>query len=291
MKKYYHWCCKGLQQDLIFSSVPEFIAGMNRIAICTIHCRNCGREVIVVAFCLLNNHFHFVLYGTEQDTSYFMDHYRMLTGKWITTHRGEKLHEKINLGHWPANSLEKVKEKVIYTLRQSLEAGQAFSPQGYRWSSGRFMFSDNSFLLCSSRSIGSFSGRSIRKHIYSEIILPDTWRLMADGLIWPGDYNDIQGCERLFSGVKEFMFLLNNGNIDKSVNLEMMNAAPSIPDNEVKDNADSLARDMFGKKTVNSCSASERLSIARYLRKQFHCGSKQLARVVRMNEEDIRKLA
>ena len=291
MKQYYHWCSKGLKHDLLFATIQEFIAGMNRIAICVAHCRNCGRPVIVVAFCLLNNHFHFVLFGTKEDTEFFMNHYRLLTGKWITSHRGERLHEHIELGHWSALGAEKVKEKVIYTLRQSLDAGQQFSPQGYRWCSARFMFSDNQPLLCSAMDIGSLSARSLRKVVFSEEPLPPTWPLLAEGIIWPGAYVDITGCEKLFNGVKDFMYYLNNGNIDRTVNADMMSVMPSIPDNEVKDKADALARELFGRKRINSCDANERLAIARCLRKQWHCGAKQLARVTRMNEEDVRKLA
>ena len=291
MKQYFHWCCKGLQHDLIFSSVPEFIAGMNRIAICAVYCRNNGRDVKVVAFCLLNNHFHFVLYGSEEDTSFFMDHFRLLTGKWLTVHRGERLHEKMELGHWAATNPEKVRDKVIYTLRQSYEAGHPFSPQGYRWCSARFMFADNSPILCPAKELGSLSFRTVRKITFSELELPPDWLLLPDGVIWPGSYMDLEACERLFSGPKDFMFCLNNGNIDRAVNVEMLTLAPSIPDNEVKDKADAMARDLFGKKNVNTCQADERLAIARYLRKQLHCGSRQLARVVRMEEDIIRKLA
>ena len=291
MKRYYHWCCKGLRHDLIFSSIPEFIAGMNRIAVCLLHCRTSGKDITIIAFCLLNNHFHFVLYGTENSTASFMDYYRMLTCKWIAAHRGEKLHERISLGHWEAITSEKVKEKIAYTLRQSYEAGHPISPQGYRWSSARFMFSDNTPLLCSAVDIGTMSNRAIQKIVFSEVSIPASWPLLSEGIIWPGAYVDIAGCEKLFSNVKEFMFYLNNRNIDISVNTEMMTLAPTIPDNEVKDQANFLARDMFDKKNVSSCNAEERLAIARYLRKHLHCGNRQLARIVRMMEGDIQKLA
>ena len=40
---------------------------MNRIAVCYLYCLEKGRPVRIVAFCLLNNHFHFVLYGNEEE--------------------------------------------------------------------------------------------------------------------------------------------------------------------------------------------------------------------------------
>jgi len=134
MKRYYHWCCKGLKNDLLFLNDEEFIAGTNRIAVCLLYCRQKGRPVIVISYSLLNNHFHFVLYGSEEDTAFFMNHYVLLTGKWIRCHRGERLHGKLELGHWDAENLDQRRKKVIYTLRQTLEAGLQLTPQAYPWS-------------------------------------------------------------------------------------------------------------------------------------------------------------
>lgn len=118
---------------------------------------------------------------------------------------------------------------------------------------------------------------------------PLSWHVLASGMIWPGDYTDLQIAEGMFMGVKDFMFSLNNGNIDKTVLAEMSPEAPSLPDTEVRDKAESLARGMFGRKGLSSCPAGERVKIAGYLHKELHCGYKQLARVVRMSEEDLRK--
>ena len=85
------------------------------------------------------------------------------------------------------------------------------------------------------------------------------------------------------------MCCLNNGNVDKAVLAEMSPEAPSLPDNEVRDKAESLARGLFGRKGLSSCAADERVKIAGFLRKEFRCGYKQLARIVRMNEVDLRK--
>jgi REP element-mobilizing transposase RayT len=71
-KHFYHFATKGLEDDILFGSVEGFIAGMNRIALCL--CR-LGKEhlVIVICFCLMDNHVHFILYGTEEDCILFME--------------------------------------------------------------------------------------------------------------------------------------------------------------------------------------------------------------------------
>ena len=289
-KRFFHWCCNGLATDLLFANTQEFIAGMNRIAVCWLYCSAKGRPVKIIAFCLLNNHFHFVLYGTEEDTVLFMEHYKMLTLQWIRNHRKERLHGDIELGHWPAINAEKVRTKVVYTLRQTMEAGLQITPQGYPWCSARLMFNDNSFILDTAKTVKELSGRAVLRIINSKEVLPSSWRILSNGMIWPGEYVEVKLAENLFSGVKNYMFSLNSGNADKEVLAEINNEIPSLPDTEVKDTAESLAKGLFGKKRVSECSAEERIGIARYIRQELHCGYKQLARIVRMNEEDLRRI-
>ncbi len=290
MKQFYHCCSKGLKNDLLFADAIELAAGINRIAVSYLYCLSLGMSIRIVAFCLLNNHFHFVLYGEEDEVAAFMDHYKLLTLKWIQIHRGERLHGDIELGRWKAESRDRARDKVIYTLRQTLETGMQVTPQGYPWCSARFMFCDNASLLKNSIDISEYGIRSARRDFHTGRPFPKEWKvILPEKLIWPGNYTDLGLAQNLFSGVKDFMFCLNNGNIDRSVNAEIMTESPSIPDTEVKDRADSLAKGLFGRKGVGACSADERLTIARYLRKEMRCGYKQLARVVKMLEEDLRK--
>ena len=289
MKSYFHYCCRGLKTDLIFADEREFIAGMNRIGVCYLYCLEKGMQVQIIAHCLLSNHFHFVLYGTEEATELFMDYYKHLTGMWIQRYRGEKLHGKIQIDHWAANSPQKAKDKVIYTLRQALEAGLQIIPQGYPWCSAMLMFQDNSFLNGFCEKLENVSGRKKQKMFNTTVTLPDNWKVLPNGMIWPGCYTDTLTAQSLFLGVRDYMYCLNNGNIDKAVNAEMMTERPSIPDSEIRDRAKGLSKGLFGNGSLSNCSAEERIRIAQLLRKELHCGHKQLARIIMMDEAELRK--
>ncbi len=289
-KQFFHWCCEGLKNDIIFQSEEEFIFGMNRIAVCYLHCLNLGKHVQILAFCLLNNHFHFILNGTEEDTALFMGHYRMLTAQWISKHRGERLHGRMNLGHWMATTNESLREKLIYNLRQALEAGLPVTPQGYPWCSAWLMFSYYPPLFSDLKKISEFSKRQVVKMVSSSINMPEDWLVLPNGMIWPECYTDIKAAEKIFRGAGDFLFMLNNSTVDKKTNLEMMPSRPSVPDLEVKDFARKIAKNIYGKTTIGKCSNIERMGIAKILRKELGCGHKQLARIIKMDEEDLRKL-
>lgn len=289
MKQFHHCCCKGLKTDLIFADKREFIAGMNRIGVCYLYCIEKGQPVQIIAFCLLSNHFHFVLHGEEEATELFMEYYAKQTMRWTAAHRGDKCHGNLEIGHWVALSRERVREKVVYTLRQTLEAGLQVTPQGYPWCSAGLMFCNQDIMRGFCSKVASLSGRERKSMFNTSLPIPDDWYVLPFGIIWPGNYTESNMAQGLFLGVKDYMYCLNNGNIDRNVNSEMSAESPSIPDMELKDKANSLASALFLRKGISACSAEERIKVATLLRKELHCGHKQLARTVMMEEEILRR--
>ena len=75
MKGYYHVSSHGLEKNDIFKTKEDFIRGMNDIALCVL-----GYDVSILAFCLMSNHFHFVLYGTLEECRSFSEEYKRRCG-------------------------------------------------------------------------------------------------------------------------------------------------------------------------------------------------------------------
>ena len=286
MKSYYHCCSKGLAREILFKSDEEFIAGINRIAICIVLSLKAGRSVAVLAFCLMDNHFHFILYGTEADCNAYVADYKKLTAMWISKHRGTALMEKIETGCWFVPQY-KLGEKIIYVLRNPVAAGLRVTAQGYRWSSAYYMFNDwkpDSFVMAS-----DLSARALNKIFSSRETVPGKWIIVGE-MVWPPSFFNVKAAEAPFKSIGSFMFDLNNGNIDKEAEEEMMEGNFSLPDAEVRIRAVQYGISNFRKDSVSKCSADERLTIARLLKAELKCNAKQLARVLRLNPEDLRLL-
>ena len=286
MRGYYHYCSKGFTREILFKSDEEFIAGINRIAICILLSLKNGRSVAILAFCLMDNHFHFILYGTEADCDAFVADYKKLTGMWISKHRGAALMEKIEIGHWFVPQY-KLGEKIIYVLRNPVAAGLRVTAQGYRWSSAYYMFSN--WIPDSVAMASDLSARALSKIFCSNEVIPRNWRI-AGRMVWPPSFFNVKAAEAPFKSIGSFMFDLNNGNIDKEAEEEMMGGAFSLPDAEVRIHAVQYGISNFRKDSISKCSADERLTIARLLKAELKCNAKQLARVLRLSPEDLRLL-
>ena len=287
MKHFYHYCSKGLERDTLFAGDLEFVAGMNRIAVCYLLNLLAGTPVRILAFCLMSNHFHFILYGDEISCDAFVARYKKLTSMWLVRHRGRNITQKMEIGHWPV-AADKLAEKIIYVLRNPVAAGFKLVPSAYRWSSASLLFCNAGTPRWGSVSAGSLSVSKRRVKGYTRVRIPDEWVMMPDGMIWPGNYIDSELAEKQFQSLGSYMYMLNNANIDRDCEKEMMGGSMVLPDGDVKLRAREIIKKLFGKDKIETCTPAERVGTASILRKEMGCSHKQLARVLHLRMEDLK---
>ena len=66
----WHFSSDGNAMDLLFGSQEDFRMAMNRI-----YMARQSTECHILAFCLMNNHVHFILYGELNECKVFMHSY------------------------------------------------------------------------------------------------------------------------------------------------------------------------------------------------------------------------
>ena len=286
---YYHCATKGFDHSVLFADVREFIAGMNRIGICLARLH----EVIpflVIAFCLMDNHVHFILYGTREDCLKWMSLYHRLTMIWQKHHRdGEPVDEPWEYDAWQIYDSEDLKEKIAYVLRNPTVARMGFVPNGYRWSSASLLFSDVNAQKANSRLMGTLSTYESRNLFGTRLTLPEDWIVMPDGMIWPGCYTDYQRVERLFSHPRNYLFSLNQ-NVETAINQQMYQETITLPDQDVYQMAKALSTELFGKADVAVLDLESRIQLTRQLKKKSGSSLKQLARIVHVSLKDLKMI-
>ena len=286
---YYHCASKGFDHCVLFADVREFIAGMNRIGICLARLQQ-EAPVLVIAFCLMDNHVHFILYGTREHCFKWMALYHRLTMIWQKHHRdGAPVDEPWEYDAWQIIDSEDLKEKIAYVLRNPTVARMGFVPGGYRWSSASLMFSDVSGQKANGRLIGTLSTYESRNLFGTRLILPEDWIVMPDGMIWPGCYTDYQRAERLFSHPRSYLFSLNQ-NVETAINQQMYQETISLPDQDVYQMAKALSTELFGKADVALLDLESRIQLTRQLKKKSGSSLKQLARIVHIPLKDLKTI-
>lgn len=286
---YFHCATKGFDHCIFFADSREFIAGTNRIALCTAKLKETF-PVIVIAYCLMDNHIHVILYGSRDACLKWMALYHKLTMMWQHSHRdAAPVDEPWEYDAWQVYDEEDLKQKIAYVFRNPMIARMGFTPHGYRWSSARLVFSDYGELPEGARPIGSLSSYEFRKAFESKIMLPKEWLLLQDGLIWPGSYTDYKRVERLFGHPRKYMYYLNQ-NVETEINQQMYGETISLPDQDVTRIAREMAQERFGVREIDRLDVPDRIQLCRVVKKQACVSLKQLARVAHLPLAELRKI-
>lgn len=286
---YYHCATKGFDHSILFADSREFIAGMNRIGICQA-CLAGERPVIIIAFCLMDNHVHFILYGSREDCLRWMSLYHRLTMIWQRKHRnGNPVDEAWEYDAWQIYDSEDLKDKIAYVFRNPLVARMGYVPNGYRWSSAPLVFADTAARLFGGRKIGNLSIYESRKLFETRAILPKDWIVLPDNMIWPGCYTDAKRVEKLFGHPRAFLFSLNQ-NVEAGINQEMYQGSLSLPDADVIRMAQITAEGLFGTQEISALDLPSRIQLCKVIKKQVGASLKQLARIVQISLPDLKKI-
>ena len=294
-KHHYHAATKGLEADLLFASRQQFIAGMNRVALCTLT----NPSVIVIAFVLMDNHVHFILHGTYEDCMAFMAQYKRLTEIWLGNYAPDRKDKIWEYDCWMIPNREVLAEKICYVLRNPLVAGMGFLPTSYLWGSGPLMFSGGNRQTTEDdivrtqygpmRPVGDMTIYKQRKKFSTKIQIPKDWLVSDEGLIYPGSYVNWKVAEQAFGNIYNFMYEISKKNEDK-INQEMYGADISLPDVDMLQILSATAQNSLGDANLSLLTVSQRLDLCREVRRSHGADLKQLGRLLHIKPQDLKKI-
>ena len=152
MRKYYLVTTDHLETALWFREDGDFVVGMNHVAVQAA----LRPEVLVLAFILMSNHVHFVLYATEKEARAFVEAIKSRYSQYLFRKYG--IRELLRRNHVDVrlidadNDAEALERAIAYVQMNCVEARICAHPSQYRWGTGNVFFCPKS---------GSISGKPI----------------------------------------------------------------------------------------------------------------------------------
>ena len=283
---YFHICTDGKAVSWIFQDDEDFIAGVNRIAICK---QITG--VVVVCFILMDNHLHLILYGTVFQCKEFINNYKRLVGKWISRKYGISEYLKhLPTDIIPIETEESLLNTIAYIDRNSIVAGYRYMPREYPWGTARYMFLDFSSREKESFSrLSDFSVRERRSLLKSRMSLPADWEIDSKGMISPRMFVDINRLEKIFKSPARYSYFLAK-KLEGEIEAGMENTRKSfLPDKELRAVTRKLIISRFGDRTEKDLDVKSKLEIAKELRYNYLATIKQVSRMLSLNDELLKK--
>lgn len=285
----WHFSTDGNSVDALFWDDDDFIDGMNRTAILSNEFK-----VIILAFALMGNHIHFILYGSWEECNGFIHEYVRRTSIRIA-HRHNERHKlnRISINGKSIDTSGYLKTAICYVLRNPVVAGLPVLPCDYPWSSASLMFrnfgqwSSPGWMSsqCRTPSYQNQAGRIPR----SRSAWNPEWTLMGD-MIFPGEYVAADVVESLFRSHKAFSFHMGMNKESEVEAMEGRIARLSIPDQEMRQHKNELCRELFGGEGHGRLNTSQRMHLAKSMKKKYQSSTKQIARICGLVYDEVKDL-
>lgn len=286
-KGFYHLFSDGFRTDALFQDNIAFVAGMNIIALSYL-----SSKVKILAFILMDNHVHFILYGTAEDCIHFKDKFIHKFAMWHYNHNNGRYMNALEFDIKELADERYLLNSIAYVLRNGIAAGFAYCPDDYRWSSAGLYFRSPEMLESLSSkcvTVSELSVRERRRIMHSHTDIPSDWKVTPEGFIWPGSYVDYKLVENLYRTPRSFTFFMGQSkeeDINKSLG---MIGNVTIPDMELRAKAIELSMEMFKTTYIRKLTVPNRLSLAKELRRIYKCSAKQIARIVHLEQMYVKE--
>ena len=284
MKKYYHVCSPGLERNLIFACDEDFISGVNDIAICLTKF-----DVVIVCFCLMSNHFHFVIYGSEEECCAFAEEYKRRCGI-----RMRQVKQEVNALQNIRIELNEISDEaylenaISYVLRNPVAAKINIMPYHYPWSSADIYFRGS--MPINGTSVNHLSERKRHRVLKSKLPLPDDYLIDERGMILPESFVDVKVAEALFRHPSRLLFALAK-KVEAEVELKFGVADRILyTDAELKSLVNELIVKHFGASGLASLTSQQKIKLCVLMKKNYNASAKQISRITRVGSDVLDKI-
>lgn len=276
MKTFWHICTDGLAKDIIFKNDEDFIYGMNGVAVyASIY------EIKVLAFCLMSNHVHFILWGKESECRNFIRCYRKRIASMADLTGTDTYVKQIT-------DTAYLKKAICYVIRNPSVADRKILPGYYRWGSGGLYFNGGKMPEKPASDISGMGTREAREKLSTRKKLPENFSITSDGMICPQCYVDYNAVERLFgTSIAMLFFLSRNDNMEMELTEEILRKV-HYTDKDLIGSVENICLRMYGTKSTAELSLENKCVLAMELRRRYGIGTKQAARLTGLDPDLLR---
>ena len=237
-------------------------------------------SVSILAFEVMNNHFHFVLNALQEDIVQFWECFAKRLGRFYPQVKGIPLLLK------SIDNIKSLRNTIAYTHRNGYVANPDYTPFSYRWGSGRYYFLDDPCGVPLSE-IRIRERRDLFKCRTSQI--PEDWQLI-NGYISPKSYCDISFGMSMFRDAHHYFSTI-------SKNVEAYNGvATEIDDGEFLTDSElftqicTIIKSRYGVSIIKDLSKAQRIELAKMLHYDYRSSNGQIRRLLSLTQYEIDSL-
>lgn len=273
----YHAYTSGKETPILFINTEELSFVMNVIAYVAYRFQN---TIKIIAFEVMDNHFHFILSGCKNDISEF---FKAIVKKLKRTIPQAG---KLALYFKPIPDLNAMRNNIVYTNRNGYVVNPNHTPFSYPWGTGRYYFNDASS-LARYEDISFEKKREMMKG--RAIDFPPDWQV-TDGYISPASYCAIGLGMAMFRDAHHYFSMISK-NVEAYSGIAVdIDDGEFLTDQELFSEVLKILRTRYDGTKPAALSPAQKLDLARTLHYDYHSSNGQIRRILGLGEYEVKQL-
>ena len=273
---YWHAYTSGKDTPLLFVRDEDLVFVMNVVA----QAAALFPELRIIAFEVMNNHFHFVVSAEEKAVLVFWAFIMKRLARSFPLMKGLQVTLK------PIEDLCSLRNNIVYTNRNGYVADPSHTPFSYPWGTGRYYFLD----WPSGKALGRIFVDDRRKMFRCRTpILPGEWEVTY-GYVAPWNYCVFKFGMAMFRDAHHY-FMMVSKNVEAYAELAaVLDDGEFLTDSELFSRLSSLLRSDYGVFSIKDLTKPQKFDLARKLRYEFRSSNGQVSRVLGLSRYEIDSL-
>ena len=268
-----HAYTSGKNTPLLFADEDDFRFAMNVIA----QSAAAHPQMRILAFEVMDNHFHFVVDADESELQVFWSFARKRMARSFPDMRNLAIRLK------PIETLQSLRNTIVYVNRNGYVADRSHTPFSYPWGTGRYYFLDPP----AGMEMGSIIAAEQRKMFRCRTPeLPEAWRVV-NGYVAPHSFCVIDYGMAMFRDAHHYFSMLSK-NVEAYTELAVeLDDSEYLTDPELYSQLCAILKSEYGVPSLRSLVKTQRYDLARRLRKDFRSSNGQIRRVLGLSQFEV----
>ena len=276
----WHLCTPGEGQPTIFSEKGDYAYMMTLIALCSYELGS----VKIITFEVMGNHLHVHMSGSHDDVLAFHD---MLVRR-LRAHFS-KQGRPVDLSRFgcptviPVNSLESLRNQIVYINRNNFVVDPDQTPFSYPYGANSYYFSPAA-KRCSDGTFGGMLIHDRRKLVHSRNIdYPDSW-IMYDGYVSPVSYVRLDIGEGVFRDARHYFHKISRDIESYREIADQLGDSVYYTDDELNTVIYRTCRQSYNCNAPSLLPSSAKLELAKTLHYDYNADNKKIARLLKLEK-------
>ena len=282
---YWHVYTDGTKMQNIFISKEDFIMGMW----CLAAARHLCKSVRIITFELMGNHIHLILAGAKEDCIKVFDLFAARLKKAFPKRQHTIDWRKFKMEILPIESLQALRNEIIYTNRNAFVASPEYTPDSYPWGGGCAYFCPWLKYLTTTP-LGELPILTQRALLHTKKIEPLADLKAIDSMPFIPSFCDIQLGESIFRDARSYFNSLTRNAEAFSQIATRLKDSIFLTDEELYSVICTYINKEYSVKTPSQLSAQQKIDTARHMHFNYNASNQQLRRMLRMELSILEEL-